>query len=131
LGGLPIPRQTLGSLLHNGIPPGSEILALFGELRRPYACADRPARQTETLALAPGRGPSGPRPRTVCTFVEGTATDIHRCDWRADRHQQEGEDERYCVNRVINRGIIVMYQGQANGGVIRREALVFVGYFSY
>jgi hypothetical protein len=43
LGGLPIPRQPLGFLLPDGVPPGSEIHVLFGELRRLCTRADRPA----------------------------------------------------------------------------------------
>jgi hypothetical protein len=67
LGGLSIQRQILRSLLPNGVHLGSEIQALFGELRRPYVRADHLAHQAETLALARvadrlalGCGPSAP-----------------------------------------------------------------------
>jgi hypothetical protein len=49
---------------------------------------DRPARQAETLALAPGRGPSSSRARTVHTSTESTTTCTHRSDWRPDQHHQ-------------------------------------------
>jgi hypothetical protein len=49
--------------------------------------AERPARQAETLALAPGRGLSGPRPQTVCASAESTVAGTHRSDWRLDRRQ--------------------------------------------
>jgi hypothetical protein len=101
---MPEPRQLLGSLLPDGVPPGSEIQALPAILRRPCARADRPApgrgpsgRQAgnscsctrsrtvrpcvadrprltrEHLLLTPGRGPSGPVPRTVRAWSESTA----------------------------------------------------------
>jgi hypothetical protein len=93
---MPEPRQLLGSLLPDGVPPGSEIQAPSAIFRRPCVRADRPAlergpsgRQAgnpssctrsrtvrpcvadrprltrEHRRLTPGRGPSGPTPRTV------------------------------------------------------------------
>jgi hypothetical protein len=47
---MPEPRQLLGSLLPDGVPPGSEIQVPPAIFRRPCARADRPAL---------GRGPSG------------------------------------------------------------------------
>jgi hypothetical protein len=69
-----VPRQHLGSLLPDGVPPGSEIQAppatfatpAYARTVRPVG-ADRPPVRQETLALsqvadhlAPGRGPSAP-----------------------------------------------------------------------
>jgi hypothetical protein len=102
--GLPEPRHHQGSLLPDGVPPGSEIQAPPAIFRRPCARADRPAlgcglsgRQAGNLSsyarsrivrpcatdhprltrehhrLAPGRGPSGPVPRTVRAWPESTA----------------------------------------------------------
>jgi hypothetical protein len=50
LGGLPIPRQNLGSLLPDGVPPGRSDPGAVGERRRLCAHADCPATR---------RGPSG------------------------------------------------------------------------
>jgi hypothetical protein len=45
--------------------------------------SDRPAYQAETLALAPGRGPSDPRSRTVRASAKITTAGTHRSDWRS------------------------------------------------
>jgi hypothetical protein len=73
LGRLAEPRQHLGSLLPDGVPPGSELdLGAASNLRRPCVRADRvaiganrPACQARTPAPIPGRGPSALSPRTV------------------------------------------------------------------
>jgi hypothetical protein len=66
-----------------------------GKLRRLYARLDRPAIRrgpsglyAETLASAPGHGPSGPQPWTVRIVVESTAAGTHRSDWCPDRRRQ-------------------------------------------
>jgi hypothetical protein len=38
-------------------------------------------------ASVPGRGPSGPWPRTVRASTESTANSSQRSDWRPDRRQ--------------------------------------------
>jgi hypothetical protein len=67
LGGLPIPRQSLGSLLPNGVPPGSEIQApsansaasAYARIVRLVRQKHQPLRQVVDHP-APGRGPSAP-----------------------------------------------------------------------
>jgi hypothetical protein len=79
--GLLIPRQILGSLLRNGVPPGSEIQVLFAnavvpahaQTFRPLGM-DRPASQQGRPAFVSDRGPSDPRPRTVLVAAESTTT---------------------------------------------------------
>jgi hypothetical protein len=95
LGGLSIPRQSLGSLLPDGVPPGSEIQALPANSVAPAHVrtvqppdADHPARQAGTPAPTPSHGPSGPWPRTVCASAESAAAGSHRSDWRPDQSQQ-------------------------------------------
>ena len=65
--------------------------------------ADRLARQTETLALAPGRGLAGPRSRTVRASTESTAADTHRNDLRPDRPSIAGSEDSSDVspNNII------------------------------
>jgi hypothetical protein len=67
LGGLLIPRQSLGSLLHDGVPPRSEIQAVSANSAAPAHMqtvrppgADRLAHQAGTLPSTPGRGLSAP-----------------------------------------------------------------------
>jgi hypothetical protein len=48
-----------------------------GDLRCPYAHADRPARQAGNPSPAPGHRPSGPWPRTVRACAESTAAGSH------------------------------------------------------
>jgi hypothetical protein len=95
LGGLSIPRQTLGSLLSIGVPPESEIRVLLANcvdsehtwtVRPPGV--DRPTRRAETLASAVGRGPSGLQPWTVRASAESIAAGTHRSDWLSYRRQQ-------------------------------------------
>ena len=74
--------QHLGSLLPEGVPPGSEIQEATGDLCRPCVRADRPARQTGNSSPASGRGPSNHCPRTVRTCAEGTAAGSRYSDWR-------------------------------------------------
>jgi hypothetical protein len=50
--------------------------------------SDRLARQAGNPSPVPGRGPSGPWPRTVRAYVESTATGSQRSDWCPNRHQQ-------------------------------------------
>jgi hypothetical protein len=76
LGGLLIPRQSLGSLLPDGVPPESEIQApsansaALAHVRtvRPQG-AVHPACQARTLASAPGRGPSGTWPPVLIVVI--------------------------------------------------------------
>jgi hypothetical protein len=77
---MPEPRQLLGSLLLDGVPLGSEIQAPPATFAAPCARADRLAlgrgpsdRQAGNPSPAPGRGPSGPWPRTVRACIESTA----------------------------------------------------------
>jgi hypothetical protein len=81
--GLLIPRQILGSLLRNGVPPESEIQVLFAnavvfahaQTFRPLGM-DRPASQQGKPAFVSGCGLSDPRPWTV-HIAAGSIT-IHR-----------------------------------------------------
>jgi hypothetical protein len=85
LSSLPTLRQTLESLLPDGIPPGSDP-GVVGELHRLYTRADHPARRAETLASVPDRGPFDPHPRTVRASAESIVAGTHLSDWRLDRH---------------------------------------------
>jgi hypothetical protein len=95
LAGLLIPSQTLGSLLPDGIPPGSEIQLLFvndaalahTQTVRPPG-ADRPTCQQGKPASMLGRGPSNHRSQTVCDATESTTVGTHHSDWRPNRCQQ-------------------------------------------
>jgi hypothetical protein len=85
LGSLLIPRQTLGSLLLDGVPPGSEIQVMlansvaYAHVWAVYPLdADRSACQLETLASVPGHGPSDPQSRTVRASAESAAAGTHR-----------------------------------------------------
>jgi hypothetical protein len=87
LGSLPIPRQCLGSLLSDGVPPGSEIQTLpANSAALAHTRTVRFVRQDP--APAPGRGPSGPWPRTVRASAESTAAGSYRSDLHPDRRQQ-------------------------------------------
>jgi hypothetical protein len=101
LGGLPIPRHTLGSLLPDEVLLGSEIQAPSANYAAPAHVqtvrpqgADRLARQAGTLAFARGRGsfapshgPSGPWPHTILASIESIVACSHHSDWRPDRCQ--------------------------------------------
>jgi hypothetical protein len=84
---LPIPRQTLGSLLPDEVPPGGSDLSVVGERRRLCTHADHPAQRREYSAPATGHSPSDPRTRTICSIVESATASTHRSDWRPDRRQ--------------------------------------------
>jgi hypothetical protein len=83
LGGLPMPRHTLRSLLPDGVPLGSRDLGLLRR-RRPFAPlwtvrvlgADHPDLRREGVAPAPGRGPSGPVSWTVRASAESTTSPL-------------------------------------------------------
>ena len=87
--------QTLGSLLPDGVPPGSEIQVLFVNdatlahtrtVRPPGA--GRSACQQDKPASVLGHGPSNHRSQTVCDAAESTTVGTHRSDWRPNRRQQ-------------------------------------------
>jgi hypothetical protein len=68
--------KLLGSLLPNGVPPGSEIQAPPATFRRPCARANRLApgrrpssRQAGNPSPAPGRGPSAPVQRAPLSVL--------------------------------------------------------------
>jgi hypothetical protein len=52
---------------------------------KPGCDTDRPARQSGIPSIAPGRGPSGPWPRTVRACIESIVTGSQRSDWRPDQ----------------------------------------------
>jgi hypothetical protein len=73
---MPEPRQLLGSLLPDRVPPGSEIQASPATFRHPCTRADRQApgrgpsgRQVGNPSPAPGRGLSAPVQRAPPRFV--------------------------------------------------------------
>jgi hypothetical protein len=92
--GLPEPRQPLGSLLPDEVPPGSKIQAppvtfaapAHAQTVRPVG-ADRTAVRQGTPALVPGRGPSDPWSRIVRASTEGTAIGSHAVFGARKRHQ--------------------------------------------
>jgi hypothetical protein len=59
-------------------PPATSAASAYARTVRSHG-ADRTTVRQETLALAPGRGPSGPRPRTVRAWPESTATVLVEC----------------------------------------------------
>jgi hypothetical protein len=95
--GLPEPRHHLGSLLPDGVPPGSEIQAPPATFAAPCARADRPA---------PGRGPSGCQAGNLCPCTRSRTvrplaadrprlTREHRrrfllSDWRSEKASTTG-----------------------------------------
>jgi hypothetical protein len=91
LGGLLIPRQNLGSLLPDGVPPVRSDPGPVGKRRLLYACVDRPARHREE--------PLTVKSRTVHAFVESTVADTPHGDWRLDRRQQSVSPP--CANHVL------------------------------
>jgi hypothetical protein len=87
LGGLPIPKQTLGSLLPDGVPPESEIQVLLANVAAPTHVwtirppgADRPASPKGRSTSAPGCGPSDLRPQTIRSTAKSTVVGISRND---------------------------------------------------
>jgi hypothetical protein len=88
LGGLLVPRQSLGSVLPDEVPPGSEIQALSANSATPAHMrtirppgADRPSHQAGTLPPAPGRGSSTPpqrAPPPVLIVVIGARIDTNK-----------------------------------------------------
>jgi hypothetical protein len=91
-------------------------LGVAGELCRPTHVrtvrpldVDHPTRQAGTPAPAPGRGPSGPWPRTVRASIESIVVGYHPSDWRPDRcqHQEDGprcwSDARWAVTYTAKR----------------------------
>jgi hypothetical protein len=96
LGGLPMLRHTLRSLLPDGVPPERQDLGLLRR-RRPSAPsrtvrapgADRPDVRRGGVAPVLGRGPSGPVPRTVRASAESTTRRSISSVWRPDRCQQK------------------------------------------
>jgi hypothetical protein len=82
LGGLSIPRQTLVSLIPNGVPPRGSDPDVVSKCRRLCTHTDRLAWRKEDSTPVVGHGPSDPRLRTVRATAEGTAVGTLRGDWR-------------------------------------------------
>jgi hypothetical protein len=128
LGDLLILRQSLTSLLPDGVPPGRDIQALPTNSATPAQArtvrppgADHSARQVVTLAPAPGHGPSNPLPRTVHASAESTVADSHRSDWCPDRRQHmpqglillallQDSGSKFCWKTTTISRIVTVYQ---------------------
>jgi hypothetical protein len=88
LGGLPISRQSLGSLLPQRGPSQERDSGAVGELCRPCARVDHLASRRGPFSSSGRNTNPYARLRTVRASADSTVVGYHRSDWQPDQRQQ-------------------------------------------